>query len=634
MFESLKLYKDGAVNLEEIHAQLVDFGYKRQPKVGEEGDFAQRGGILDIFPVTFDAPVRIELDGEKVTFIRSFDIATGRAYLDHQMVIILPAKGISPRRLKGYRKLTISEDMPINNFVDISPEDYVVHVKHGIGRYLGVERIKEEKGFADYIVIEYAEAAKLYVPMDDMHLVQRYIGFEGRPPRIYKLGTKAWAQAKARAQKGIYSIALEFLEMQAKRQALIGHPFSKDTDWQKELEETFPFKETAGQIKSAQEIKRDMESQKPMDRLICGDVGYGKTEVALRAAFKAVMDNKQVAILVPTTILAEQHYTTFKERLKDYPVNVEMLSRFRSDVEQERILDGLRQGVVDIVIGTHRLLSQDVGFKDLGLVIIDEEQRFGVKHKEKLKRMRLLVDVLTLTATPIPRTLYMSLMGVKDMSVIDTPPENRIPVMTKVVEYDEAVIKEGVMRELRRGGQVFFVHNRIQGLDRIAKKLSELMPKARIEVVHGQMPVHQLEDVMIRFIKGNIDILISTAIVQSGIDIPNANTLFVNRADMFGLADLYQLRGRVGRYDVQAYAYFLVPKGLTLPKDAQMRLKAIEEHAELGSGFKIAMEDLELRGAGNLLGTEQHGFIETIGFDLYCRLMRNGISELQKGLPT
>lgn len=633
MFEALKLYKDATVDLDEIHSRLVDFGYKRQPKVSEEGDFAQRGGVLDIFPATFEAPIRLELDGENVAFIKSFNIATGKPYLDHQMVIILPIKGISPRRLRSYRRLPLSEDLPINNFVDISPGDYVVHIKHGIGRYLGVERVKQISGFVDYIVIEYAEADKLCVPISDMHLVQRYIGFEGKPPKIYKLGTKAWSNVKARAQKGIYSLALEFLDIQAKREALKGHAFSKDTDWQIELERAFPFRETVGQAKATHEIKRDMESPKPMDRLICGDVGYGKTEVALRAAFKAVMDNRQVAILVPTTILAEQHYATFKERLESYPVNVEMLSRFRSDAQQEQILKGLAQGTVDIVIGTHRLLSDDIKFKDLGLVIIDEEQRFGVKHKEKLKRMRLLVDVLTLTATPIPRTLYMSLMGIKDMSVIDTPPENRIPVITKVIEYDAGTIKEGITRELKRGGQIYFVHNRIQGIDKIAKKLSEIAPKATVERAHGQMASSQLEDVMVRFIKDEVDILASTAIVQSGIDIPNANTIFVNRADMFGLADLYQLRGRVGRYNVQAYAYFLVPKGMILPKDAEMRLKAIEEHTELGSGFKIAMEDLELRGAGNLLGIEQHGFIEAIGFDLYCRLLRSTVSVLRKGLP-
>ena len=635
MFESLKLYKNEELSLDKVHGRLVELGYERRPKVAEEGDFAQRGGILDIFPMTFDEPVRLEFDADKLIHIKSFDIATGTSFLDHQMAIILPVKGIVPRKLKTRRipGVDISEDLPISNFVDISPGDHVVHVKHGIGLYKGIERVKEPKGFVDYIVLEYAEAAKLFVPMSDMGLVQKYIGFEGRPPKLYKLGSKAWALAKARARKGIYSLALEYIEIQAKREALKGFTFSKDTEWQAELEKSFPFKDTPAQARAAQDIKRDMESPRPMDRLICGDVGYGKTEVALRAAFKAVTDNKQVAMLVPTTILAEQHYATFKERMKKYPVNIEMLSRFRSGSEQDAIIAGVKDGSVDIIIGTHRLLSQDVSFKELGLVIIDEEQRFGVKHKERLKRMRLLVDVLTLTATPIPRTLYMSLMGIKDMSVIDTPPENRIPVATRVAEFDERIIKEGITRELKRGGQIFFVNNRIQGLNKLAQRLKEIVPKAKVEEAHGQMPAHELEDIMVGFIKGRIDVLVSTAIIQSGIDIPNANTIFVNRADMFGLADLYQLRGRVGRYIVQAHSYFLYPKGWQLPKDAEARLKAIEEHTELGSGFKIAMEDLELRGAGNLLGTEQHGFIQAIGFDLYCRLLRSTIAGLRKGLP-
>ncbi|MFA6356050.1 MAG: transcription-repair coupling factor [Candidatus Omnitrophota bacterium] len=634
MFESLKLYKDEELSFDHVHGRLVDLGYRRQAKVAEEGDFAQRGGILDIFPMTFDEPIRLEFDADRLARIKSFDIATGSSFLDHQMAIILPVKGVLPRRLKTHRAAEggpgISEDLPINNFIDISPGDFVVHVKHGIGRYKGIERVKEKKGIVDYVVLEYSEGAKLYVPMDDMNLIQKYIGFEGRPPKLYKLGSRAWALAKARAQRGIYSLALEYVEIQAKREALKGYSFQKDTEWQGSLERSFPFKDTPAQARAALEIKRDMESAKPMDRLVCGDVGYGKTEVALRAAFKAVMDNKQVAMLVPTTILAEQHYSTFRERLKKLPVNVEMLSRFRSGAEQKRIITGLKDGSVDIIIGTHRLLSHDISFKDIGLVIIDEEQRFGVKHKERLKRMRLLVDVLTLTATPIPRTLYMSLMGIKDMSVIDTPPKNRIPVATKVAEFDEGAIKAGIERELKRGGQVFFVNNRIQGLSRLAERLKAIVPKAKIEQAHGQMPPHELENIMIGFIGGKIDVLVSTAIVQSGIDIPNANTIFVNRADMFGLADLYQLRGRVGRYTVQAYSYFLYPKGWQLPKDAEARLKAIEEHTELGSGFKIAMEDLELRGAGNLLGTEQHGFIQAIGFDLYCRLLRSTIAGLKE----
>lgn len=643
MFKSLKLYKNEELNLEAVHGRLVELGYKRQPKVAEEGDFAQRGGILDIFPMTFDEPIRLEFDGDKLAHIKSFDIATGSSFLDHQMAIVLPVKGILPRRLKSRRTpaAMISEDLPISNFIDISAGDYVVHVKHGIGRYKGIERVREPKGLIDYIVLEYAEGAKLYVPIEEMNLVQKYIGFEGRPPKIYKLGTKAWALAKARAQRGIYSLALEYVEIQAKREALKGHAFSKDTEWQTELEKSFPFADTPAQVRATQEIKQDMESPKPMDRLVCGDVGYGKTEVALRAAFKAIMDNKQVAILVPTTILAEQHYATFKERMNKFPVSIEMLSRFRNETEQKRIVDSVRDGSVDVIIGTHRLLSHDVSFKDLGLVIIDEEQRFGVRDKERLKRVRLLVDVLTLTATPIPRTLYMSLMGIKDMSVIDTPPKDRIPVATKVAEFDEVIIKGGIKRELKRGGQIFFVNDRIQGLDKLAQRLKNLVPDATIREAHGQMPAHELESIMIGFIKGRIDVLVSTAIVQSGIDIPNANTIFVNRADTFGLADLYQLRGRVGRYTVQAYSYFFYPKGWQLPGDAEARLKAIEEHTELGSGFKIAMEDLELRGAGNLLGTEQHGFIQAVGFDLYCRLLRSTIAGFQKpclaggkGLPT
>ncbi len=631
MFESIKLYKNEELSLEYVHRRLVDAGYSRRQIVGEEGDFAQRGGILDIFPMGFDEPIRLEFDGDRLTRIRSFDIATGSSFLDHQMAIVLPAKGVIPRKIRARRSAgDMTEDLPISNFIDISPGDFVVHVKHGIGRYNGIERVKEPKGPMDYMVVEYAEGAKLYVPMDDMNLVQRYVGFEGRPPKLYRLGSRAWALAKARAQKGIYSLALEYVEIQAKRESLKGHAFSKDTDWQVGLERSFPFEDTPAQAKAASEIKADMERPKPMDRLVCGDVGYGKTEVALRAAFKAVMDNKQVAMLVPTTILAEQHYSTFKERVKRYPVRIEMLSRFRSKAEQKLIVEGVKDGSVDIIIGTHRLLSHDIRFKDLGLVIIDEEQRFGVRHKERLKRMRLLVDVLTLTATPIPRTLYMSLMGIKDMSVIDTPPKNRIPVMTKVSEFDEKIIKAGIERELKRSGQVFFVNNRIQGLNKLAAKLKDMVPLARVEEAHGQMPAHELESIMVAFIEGKIDVLVSTAIVQSGIDIPNANTIFVNRADMFGLADLYQLRGRVGRYTVQAYSYFLYPKGWQLPKDAEARLKAIEEHTELGSGFKIAMEDLELRGAGNLLGTEQHGFIQAIGFDLYCRLLRSTISGLKK----
>ncbi|MBI5415237.1 MAG: DEAD/DEAH box helicase, partial [Candidatus Omnitrophica bacterium] len=417
---------------------------------------------------------------------------------------------------------------------------------------------------------------------------------------------------------------------QALRASLRGHAFSADTEWQKEFEEKFPYEETPDQLKATAEVKKDMESPRPMDRLLCGDVGYGKTEVALRAAFKAVMDSKQVVVLVPTTILAEQHHYNFTNRLKDFPVKVAMLSRFRTRQEQGDILKGLREGNVDIVIGTHRLLSRDIAFKDIGLIIIDEEQRFGVRSKERLKHFRLLADVLMLTATPIPRTLYMTLTGVKDMSVISTPPQNRVPVKTEIVGFDEDLIRTAVERELRRRGQVFFLHNRVEDIWRIARIVSRLVSKARVGVAHGRMASRELEEVMLRFLQGEIDVLVSTSIVESGIDVPNANTLIVNRADRFGLSDLHQLRGRVGRFIQKAYAYFIVPPRGQLSSRAKARIEAIEKHSGLGAGFQIAFEDLQIRGAGNLLGQEQHGYIASVGFDLYCRLLKESIEHLKR----
>ncbi|MCM8799027.1 MAG: transcription-repair coupling factor, partial [Candidatus Omnitrophica bacterium] len=515
-------------------------------------------------------------------------------------------------------------------FVEIKPGDYVVHIVYGIGIYEGIKKVRREKNvFQDCLVIRYKEGAKLYVPYEDMHLVQKYIGFEGKPPRIYRLGSQEWQKVKENSRKGIWAKAEELLEIQARRKILTGFSFSPDTSWQVELEKSFPYPETTDQIKATQEIKRDMESAYPMDRLICGDVGYGKTEVALRAAFKAVMDNKQVAILVPTTILAEQHYHTFKNRMQNFPVNIEMLSRFRSEEQQKEIVTGIKNGSVDIVIGTHRLLSPDIRFKDLGLVIIDEEQRFGVEHKEKLKKLRLLVDVLTLTATPIPRTLYMALMGAKDMSVINTPPRERLPVETRVCEYAEGIIRRAILFELKRKGQVFFVHNRVKGIEKIAQQLKQVVPEARLGVAHGKLPERLLEKVMLDFIEKKFDVLVCTTIIESGIDIPNVNTIFINHAESFGLADLYQLKGRVGRFKVKAFAYFLIPRGIVLEAEAKKRLLAIERHTELGAGFKIAMEDLQIRGAGNILGTEQHGYIYQIGFDLYCRLLREAINRLR-----
>ncbi|MFA5160111.1 MAG: DEAD/DEAH box helicase, partial [Candidatus Omnitrophota bacterium] len=481
------------------------------------------------------------------------------------------------------------------------------------------------------MAIEYAEREILYLSVEEP--VERYIGGSGVAPKLTRLNTQEWERIKHRTRTALHKVAKDLLEIQAKRSLLQGSAFPKDVPWQKQFEAEFPFEETPGQKRAIEEVKRDMESTGPMDRLLCGDVGYGKTEVAMRAAFKAVMGGKQVAFLVPTTILAEQHYVLLKDRAKNFPVTTELLSRFQSPKEQKTVARSLQEGATDVVIGTHRLLSGDIRFKDLGLVIIDEEQRFGVRHKEKLKQMRTQVDVLTLTATPIPRTLHMALLGVRDMSVIDTPPRNRMPVETFILEYHENIIKQAIERELARKGQVYFVHNRVQSIERVHERMQKLLPGVRFGVMHGQMHVEGLETVMKEFLKGEIDCLISTNIVESGIDIPNVNTLIVDRADCFGLADLYQLRGRVGRFKEkrQAYAYFLIPKNWVMTQDAQKRLHAIEKFTQLGSGFKIAMEDLEIRGAGNLLGHEQSGFIQAVGFDLYCRMLKKAVEETKAG---
>jgi len=628
MFESIKIYKDVKLDLEKILRKLDSFGYKRNDQIGQQGDYCVRGGILDIFLIGFDDPIRIELYNTKVESIRSFDLITSDIVSEHNMVILIPIRGISPRKLKA-RLFEYTDEMPINNFVDIEPGDLIVHIEYGIGKYLGIEKLKVDKKYTDHIVLEYADADRLILPIDEMHLIQKYIGFEGRPPKLYKLGSKLWKKVKESTREGVHSLARELLEFQAKRAAIPGFAFSKDIDWQGQLEGDFPYQETPDQTRCSNEVKQDMELSRPMDRLLCGDVGYGKTEVALRAAFKAVMSGKQVALLVPTTILAEQHYSTFVKRLENFPVNVRMLSRFRSAGVQKEIIEGVKKGSVDIVIGTHRLLSGDVKFKDLGLVIIDEEQRFGVRHKERLKRIRFSVDVLTMTATPIPRTLYMSLMGARDMSVLNTPPPDRLPIKTKVSTYSDQVVKEAVRREINRGGQVFFVHNRVNDIDSIALRLKAIFPDLKIDIGHGQMCSSELEKVMIDFIEGKTDMLVSTNIIESGIDIPNANTILINRADRFGLADLYQLRGRVGRFKREAYAYLLVPKKSILDTPAKKRLKAAAKFTALGSGFKIAMEDLQLRGAGNLLGPQQHGFIMAVGFDLYCRLLKQAVGSLK-----
>ena len=510
---------------------------------------------------------------------------------------------------------------------DLKTGDYVVHINHGIGRYLGIEKLEIAGIQKDYLTIKYAGEDKLYVPTDQVGLIQKYLGGEADAPKLSRLGGAEWNRVKGRVKESVREMAKELLALYAARESSRGHAFSQDTVWQKEFEESFPFEETPDQVRAIEEVKKDMERSLSMDRLLCGDVGYGKTEVALRGAFKAVMDGKQVAVLVPTTILAQQHFNTFRERFAPYPISIEMLSRFRTPREQKKILRDLSQGKLDIIIGTHRLVQEDVVFKDLGLVVVDEEQRFGVSHKERLKMIRQNVDVLTLTATPIPRTLHMSLVGVRDTSVLETPPENRFPVQTYVLEEDPSMIREAIYREMARGGQVFFVHNRIQDLDRIAGWLQGLVPDVRLAVAHGQMREDELEQIMIDFIEGESDLLVCTTIIESGLDIPNVNTLIVKDANNMGLSQLYQLRGRVGRSNRIAYAYFTYRRDRILTEVAEKRLAAIKEFTAFGSGYKIALRDLEIRGAGNLLGPEQHGHIDAVGFDLYCRLLEEAVRE-------
>lgn len=507
--------------------------------------------------------------------------------------------------------------------------DYVVHVNHGIGQYLGLEVLKVDNRSKEYLHIRYAGKDRLYVPTDQIHLLQRYIGLDEGTPRLSKLGGNEWNRIKKRAKESVQEMAEGLLKLYAEREAVEGFAFPPDTPWQRDLENSFPYQETPDQLQAIEAVKTDMEKSRPMDRLLCGDVGYGKTEVAIRAAFKAVASSKQVAVLVPTTILAQQHHRTFVERFADFPVSVAVVSRFQSTAEVNRIIQGLKRGTVDIIIGTHRLLSKDVKFKDLGLVIVDEEQRFGVAQKERLKEISTNVDVLTLSATPIPRTLHMAMVGVRDMSVIATPPEDRYPIRTYVVEYDDQVIRQAILRELARQGQVYFVHNRVQSIDYVYGELQKLVPEARIAIAHGQMDETVLERVMLDFYNHEFDILLCTTIIETGMDISNVNTLIVDNADYLGLAQLYQLRGRVGRSNRVAYAYFTHRKDKVLTEDAEKRLNAIKEFTELGSGLRIAMRDLEIRGAGNLLGPEQHGFIASVGFELYCKLLEEAIKELK-----
>ena len=523
---------------------------------------------------------------------------------------------------------------PIKAFTDIRQGDYVVHENHGIGRFLGVEELVVQGNRKDYLKIKYAGEDMLYVPVEQMDVVQKYVGSDGIVPKINKLSGGDWKKTKEKAQAAIEHMAKELLELTAQRQLQKGYAFSEDSEWQKEFEEMFPYEETADQLRCIAEIKKDMEKDVSMDRLLCGDVGFGKTEVAARAIFKCILDGKQAAVLVPTTILANQHYHTLKARMEHFPCKVEMLCRFRTEAQQDEIISKMRRGEIDVIVGTHRMLSKDVKFKDLGLLVIDEEQRFGVQHKEAIKMLRQNVDVLTLSATPIPRTLHMSLVGIKDMSLIEEPPEERYPVQTYVMEQDDDILREAIRREMDRGGQVFVVYNRVKGIHAIAAKIQKLVPDARICIGHGQMNERSLEDVMLSFVEGEYDVLLATTIIESGIDIPNANTMIVIDADRYGLSQLYQLRGRVGRSNRMAYAYLMYEKQKVLSEVAEKRLRAIREFTEFGAGFHIAMRDLEIRGAGNLLGTAQSGHMMMIGYELYCKLVEDAIRQLSGNVET
>jgi transcription-repair coupling factor (superfamily II helicase) len=589
--------------------------------------------ILADYQIEATVADKLELPVRKPTIVIG-QLHTGVEWPLHKLVVITENELFKKRMQRKRRRQKITNAERIKSYQELKAGDYVVHTNHGVGKYLGIETLEVNKLHRDFMKIKYSGDDTLFVPVDQIDLVQKYVGAEGKEPKLYKLGGTEWKKVKSRVQSSVEDIADELIKLYAEREAKKGYAFSPDTEMQREFEAAFPYQETEDQLRSIDEIKRDMERDRPMDRLLCGDVGYGKTEVAIRAAFKAIMDGKQVAMLVPTTILAQQHYETILERFQDYPINIGLLSRFRTRKEQTETTKGLKKGTVDIVIGTHRLLSKDVEYHDLGLLIVDEEQRFGVKHKEKIKQMKTNVDVLTLTATPIPRTLHMSMLGVRDLSVLETPPENRFPIQTYVMEYNPILVREAIEREMARNGQVFFLNNRVETIDKIARDLTMLVPEARIATAHGQMNEKELENVILSFLEGEFDVLVSTSIIETGVDIPNVNTLIVNNADWMGLSQLYQLRGRVGRSNRVAYAYFTYQRDRVLTEVAEQRLQAIKEFTELGSGFKIAMRDLSIRGTGNILGSQQHGFIDSVGFDLYSQMLTEAIEARKSGQET
>ncbi len=621
-----RLQVGDSVRVEELEQKLGVLHYQPVSAVSAPGQYAQRGAAFDIFPVSYRLPVRIRIADDKVMNIRDFTLSDGRNMTHFDEVFLIPVSDFFQKKLdKLEEQFALFE--PVFRAKDLERGDYVVHSKYGIGKFLGLKTLEDQGKKEKHLAIEYADKEILYISTREP--VERFIGGSYSKPKLTKLHSKDWERVQQRTKSALHRVASDMLEIQVKRNTEKGFAFTAQPDWEKKFSAGFQFELTEGQVRSIAEVYKDMEGLRPMDRLLCGDVGYGKTEVAIRAAFRAALCGKQVAFLVPTTLLAEQHYLRLKDRLKDFPVRVQLLSRFQTKEELKQVVAGLNTGEVDIVVGTHRLLSKDVQFKDLGLVIIDEEQRFGVAHKERLKAMRAMVDILTLTATPIPRTLHLSMLGVRDMSVIDTPPKTRLPVETFVTPYHEGLIIQAVRKEMERGGQIYFIHNRVMDMEKIHLRLKTILPGVRLGVAHGQMPPSSLEIVMKKFMEHEIDCLIATNIVESGIDIPNVNTLIIDRADLFGLADLYQLRGRVGRFhkERQAYAYLLIPPQAAMGEEASKRLKAIERFTDLGSGFKIAVEDLQIRGAGNLLGHEQSGFIHAVGFDMYCRMLKQAIED-------
>jgi transcription-repair coupling factor (superfamily II helicase) len=627
-----------AAFMSEVRAQLAS-GEQVMVSAGSTGELERFADICH----EYELPYRLGELEENVTVSRLAEESSGSSAPPMVLVKAPLAEGVSfpNSHLILYGNADIFETVPppqrprsrpktasfFSDFSDLKPGDFVVHVDHGIGQFDGLRQVTVEGANGEFMLLRYAGDAKLYVPLARLDLVQKYQSLGGVTPNLDRLGTAIWDARKTRVRKSVSDMAAQLLALYAERKATPGHAFPPDSNWQREFEDAFEFEETPDQKRAIEDLKRDMESTVPMDRLLCGDVGYGKTEVAMRGAFKAISDGKQVAVLAPTTVLAFQHYETFRRRFAAFPVRIDMLSRFRSEKEQKKTLEELDAGRVDIVIGTHRLLSRDVKFHDLGLLVVDEEQRFGVAHKERLKEIRKNVAVLTMSATPIPRTLHMSLVGLRDMSLIETPPKDRLAIQTTVAPFSETLVQRVIEEELARDGQVFFVHNRVESIASLATMIQRLVPRARVVVGHGQMREAALEKVMLKFIRNEADVLVSTTIVENGLDIPRANSIIINRADRMGLSELYQLRGRVGRSNQRAYAYLLVPPDKTLTSIARQRLAALKEFSDLGAGFRIAALDLELRGAGNLLGGEQHGHIEAVGFDMYCQMMERAVAE-------